>query len=268
MSNQNQQNLEVLNSNLANVNHNDQNYNKNDEPNKSNNNLDIERGNDLESNEMFVKSAMRIGFIRKVYGILSMQLILTVLMASLTFIHSVRQFCLTNFWIFIVAIVLNILIIIPIICFKSVASKFPTNYLLLTAWTLCEAYMVTFICANYDPLSVIVAGALTAAVTVSLTIYAYYTKTDFTYSGGAIFVLACLILFCVIFSFFVPFLQILICSLGVLIYSAYLIYDTQLLIGKFGVEYDVDDYIIAAIMIYIDIIQIFLYLLEVFGDRR
>jgi FtsH-binding integral membrane protein len=38
--------------------------------------------------------------------------------------------------------------------------------------------------------------------------------------------------------------------------------------GKFGSEYMIDDYIIASIMIYIDIIQIFMYLLELFGRNR
>ena len=58
------------------------------------------------------------------------------------------------------------------------------------------------------------------------------------------------------------FLRTLYLVLGVFIYGFYLIYDTQLIMGRFGNEYAIDDYIIAALNIYIDIIQMFLYILS------
>ena len=42
----------------------------------------------------------------------------------------------------------------------------------------------------------------------------------------------------------------------------YLVYDTQLIMGKFGVAYSVDDYIFATLEIYIDIIRLFLLILR------
>ena len=44
-----------------------------------------------------------------------------------------------------------------------------------------------------------------------------------------------------------------------------LIYDTQLVIGKFGREYEIDDYIFAALAIYIDIINLFSFILRLLG---
>lgn len=224
---------------------------------------------DLEAQEESVQKMMRLGFIRKVYGILSFQLLLTVLMSGLTFIDPIRKFYQTNVAIFWVCLGISILLIFPLICCRSVARTVPTNYIFLTLWTFCEAYMVATCCSFYSPEVVITAASLTCAVTIALTIYACTTKTDFTFMGGLLFVGSCLLLFLGLFSIiFGNFLNTLYCVLGVFLFSLYLIYDTQLVMGKFNNEYEIDDYIIAAIMIYIDIIQIFLYLLELLGKNN
>jgi len=50
--------------------------------------------------------------------------------------------------------------------------------------------------------------------------------------------------------------------LGVAVYGMYLIYDVQLVIGRGMFAYSLDDAYFAAINIYIDIINLFLYLLR------
>jgi FtsH-binding integral membrane protein len=52
--------------------------------------------------------------------------------------------------------------------------------------------------------------------------------------------------------------------LGAFLFSAYLVFDTQLLITRF----DLDDYVWAAITIYLDIINLFLYILRLLGESR
>ena len=49
----------------------------------------------------------------------------------------------------------------------------------------------------------------------------------------------------------------------VIIYSLYLVYDTQLMIARIGYEYSIDDYVFAAINIYLDIINILIYILRI-----
>ena len=224
---------------------------------------------DQEAQSNDIGLLLRLGFIRKVYGILSFQLILTVIMCGLTFINPVRKFYQSNITIFWICLVLSIFIIIPLICCRNIARKTPTNYILLTIWTICEGYMVATCCSFYSPEIVITAASLTCAITISLTVYACTTKTDFTFMGGLLFVSSCVLIFLGLFSFiFGNFFRTLYCVLGVFLFSLYLIFDTQLVMGKFGSEYMIDDYIIASIMIYIDIIQIFMYLLELFGRNR
>jgi FtsH-binding integral membrane protein len=49
--------------------------------------------------------------------------------------------------------------------------------------------------------------------------------------------------------------------------SVYIIWDTQMIIGgKKRYQFSIDDYVIAAMILYSDIITIFLYILQLFGS--
>jgi FtsH-binding integral membrane protein len=52
-----------------------------------------------------------------------------------------------------------------------------------------------------------------------------------------------------------------------MLFGIYLIIDTQLIIGGKRLELSLDDYVIGALILYMDIIQIFLYLLQMMGRR-
>ena len=56
-----------------------------------------------------------------------------------------------------------------------------------------------------------------------------------------------------------------VCLVGLLIYSIYLVYDTQLTMGKGAYKYEIDEYVWAAVNLYIDIIEIFIYILRILG---
>jgi FtsH-binding integral membrane protein len=227
---------------------------------------DLELGNFQTKEE--VTKMMRLGFIRKVYGILSLQLAITIAFMSLAFVPEIKSFLQNNMTLFWIAMALSLVILLPLVCFKRLARGVPQNYILLLLWTLCESYMLATAVSFYDPHIVMLAGVLTLAVTTSLTVYACTTKTDFTFCGGFLFCMVTILfvwgLFSIIFGFITNTLY---CILGLLVYSIYLIYDTQLVMGKFGVEFDIDDYVFAALNIYIDIIQIFLYILQILGRK-
>ena len=265
------------NINYTNINqeNNNNSVNINQEPLQGNKiSGDIESGNIQEE----ITKMVRIGFIKKVYAILSCQLLLTSLFVTMTFSDSMAKFFVENIGILWACLGVSLIIAITLICFKSVARTVPTNYILLGIWTFCESWMVATCASLYDPTTVFIAACLTAAVTCALTVYACTTKTNFTFCGGMLFAGTCLMLLLGIFflifgmgSYNSPtfkVINILYCGLGVFIYSIYLIYDTQLVMGKFGIEYSIDDYVVAAMMIYIDIIQLFLYILRILGSRR
>merc|ERR1719263_2201883 len=143
---------------------------------------------------------------------------------------------------------------------------------LLGAFTLCEAYMVAGICSNYKGDTVIMAGLATALATISLTIYAMRTKTEIQVFVALAFVvyLAMLPLLIICLITGLKGLHTLYCCLGLLFYSLYLIIDTIIICGKEkhnGIAMDHNDYVIGALMLYLDIIMIFIYILRLLGDR-
>ena len=152
---------------------------------------------DFSQPEKDYSKMARMGFIRKVYGILAAQLVLTFGLVCLVFIPSFSSFLIhipNAFVLFYVAMGISFATIIPLACCKSISRSVPINYILLFIFTSCEAYMLMHCCAIYEKSIVISAAALTAAVTVSLTIYAFTTKTDFTWCGGLLFAGVCILI--------------------------------------------------------------------------
>ncbi len=62
-----------------------------------------------------------------------------------------------------------------------------------------------------------------------------------------------------------PFIQALYCGLGVLLFGIYIIVDTQLIVGGRSAELEIDDYFLGAMLLYIDIVSIFIYILQLLG---
>jgi FtsH-binding integral membrane protein len=169
------------------------------------------------------------------------------------------------------AVMLSFVFILGIVCCERYSRKFPTNYIALFSFTACEAVMLAITCLFVDAVAVGLAAAMTALVTAGLTYYAWTTTADFTGAGGYLY--AALLTFVVcgfvggFFSAFyaTPWVQSVYAGGGCLLFSFYIVYDTQLIVGgqhkkhQFGV----DDYVFAALNIYLDIINLFIYILQV-----
>ena len=112
---------------------------------------------------------------------------------------------------------------------------------------------------------------MTAFMTISLTIYAFTTKTDFTLCGSLFFVLAIAMMMLVLTSVFMSFVawwHPMVAAILVIVYGLYLIYDTQLIAGGRSYEISLDDYVIGALLLYLDICMIFLQFLSLFGSKN
>ena len=248
----------------ANIEDNNQDYLENDNYEK----FDEETDENIQKN-------IRASFIRKVYGVLSFQLVITSLFISLSLFPSVKLFILKNiniFYIFhIISIIASLITILLLVCSKNLAKTVPTNYILLTIFTVSESFTILMFCIQYQPESIVIAVFLTTGLVVGLSFYACYTNTNFTYLGGVLFAGLCILSIAglLIFLFGKNYVNdIIYSSISLLIFSLYLIYDTQLIYGKFGVEYKIDDYIIAAINIYLDIINLFIKILKIIGKKK
>jgi len=229
--------------------------------------LEAEQEQVLMSNSVYdCNPAIKAAFIRKVYSILSVQLILTVCgAATFMFVDSARSFALSSTGVFYTALFLPFGLLFALMCYKD---KHPTNMYLLSAFTLCEAYTIGVVCARYYEagygMIVLQALLLTAAVFCSLTSYVFVTKKDFSWMGGALYAGLMIMVMWGFINMIFPvtfggFGHTIFALGGALLFSGYILYDTSLIMHHLGP----DDYIMAAVNLYLDIINLFLYLLEI-----
>mgnify|MGYP005676358693 FL=1 len=98
----------------------------------------------------------------------------------------------------------------------------------------------------------------------ALTLFAFQTKYDFTMKRGLIFtVLLGLILFGLGAMFFrSKVVTIAWSAAGAAVFSAILVVDVQLLMSGKRYSLSEDDYILAALAIYLDVVNIFMHILR------
>ena len=225
--------------------------------------------------EQTINYMIRRGFIIKTYGILISQLAITCVFICISFAKSVKDyltspnFYSSGFFIAFISIFVIVTIVVCVMfsCFTDTARKFPINYILLLGFTLSMSFYCLVFCSFFETSDVIAAGLLTIAATVGLTVYAIRTKEDFTFCGGFLFSFVFLLVFSGCFYFWVG-LTALWLLIGIMVYSLYIVYDTQLIMGQLGLKYNIDDYCLAALNLYIDIIYLFLKILQLIGGRK
>lgn len=144
--------------------------------------------------------------------------------------------------------------------------SYPMNLLFLSGFTLLEAYAISVIVTFYETSIVLNAVLLTAGIFVFLTAFACQTKYDFTgwmpYLFGGLWGL---ILFGFMGMFF-PYSstgELIYSGLAALIFSGYILVDTQLIMRKHHVEEE----IAAAIHLYLDVINLFLAILRILNNQ-
>ncbi|KAG4434811.1 hypothetical protein IFR05_009714 [Cadophora sp. M221] len=208
---------------------------------------------------------IRMAFVRKVYAILSVQLIATAVLSSVSFFSdSYRTWIQSNQWMMWLSLFGAIGFMILTYWKRK---SYPTNLLFLSGFTAFEAYSVSVIVSFYQSRIVLQAVLLTAGIFVALTLFACQTKYDFTswmpYLFGGLWAL-------ILFGFMAAFfphsstVELAYSGIGALIFSAYILVDTQLIMR----HYHVEEEIAAAISLYLDIINLFLNILRILNSQQ
>uniref|UniRef100_A0A3Q0ST08 Protein lifeguard 2 n=1 Tax=Amphilophus citrinellus TaxID=61819 RepID=A0A3Q0ST08_AMPCI len=197
---------------------------------------------EMEAQFAWDDKTIRRTFIRKVYAILMVQLFVTVGIVSLFTFAPVRFFIQTH----------------PVLYSVS-RRQFPWNTILLVLFTLSMAFMMGFLSASssfYNTKSVVLCLGITALVCLSVTIFSFQSKIDVTSCQGVLFSLCMVMLLCAItISIVVPF-------------GYFLAFDTQLLLGNKRYTISPEEYIFATLSLYLDIIYLFSFLLQIMGEGR
>ncbi|KAK7071199.1 hypothetical protein SK128_003819 [Halocaridina rubra] len=219
--------------------------------------------------DAFSEKAVRMAFIRKVYGILFIQLLITFgIVAIFIFVDSVKTYALENVALFWSAFGLTIAMIILLACCGNFRRKVPHNYIALFVFTICEGYLLGCTAATFEAWQVSIAIVTTLVVVLGLTIFAFQTKYDFTMKGGMLFVLLlCLIMFGIFAGIFNDqVVNMVYACLGALLFCAYIVFDTQLIIGgEHKYQLSPEEYVFAALNLYLDVVNLFMYILAIVG---
>ncbi|KAM9404286.1 glutamate receptor, ionotropic, N-methyl D-aspartate-associated protein 1b (glutamate binding) isoform 1-T3 [Salvelinus alpinus] len=240
-------------------------YHSDDQPPAFSDNISFSLGTGLDD------KTIRRAFIRKVFMVLTVQLMVTFsFVAIFTFVEGIKVFVRANTWTYWVSYGVFFVSLITISCCGEFRRKHPWNLIALSILTLAMSYMVGMIASFYDTDSVIMAVGITAVVCFTVVIFSLQTKYDFTSCHGVL--LVCLIVL-VLFGFLCIFirnkiLELVYASLGALLFTCFLAVDTQLLLGNKEKALSPEDYVFAALSLYTDIINIFLYILSIVGRAR
>ncbi|XP_043987812.1 protein lifeguard 3-like [Gambusia affinis] len=222
--------------------------------------------------DQWESTSVRHAFIRKVYLILTVQLAFTFAVVGVfTFVDPVKMFVTQYPAIYWASFAVFFLVYCILICCKEPRRRFPLNLVLLGIFTVALSYMAGTVSSYYETKAVIIAMGITGVVCIAVTVFCFQTKVDFTSCGGFLCIAAVLLMIIgivtsIVLSFqYVPWLHMLYAAIGAIIYTLFLVYNTQLLIGNRELAISPEEYIYGALSLYVDIVHIFLFILQVSG---
>lgn len=108
--------------------------------------------------------------------------------------------------------------------------------------------------------TVMTAALITTVVTMALTGYVYKTGKDFSRMGGFLFAGLIVVVLASIAAIFVPAMQAGVSAVAALLFSGFILYDTSRLVR--GEE---DNYVMAACSMYLNVLNLFLSVLQLLG---
>jgi len=234
---------------------------------------DQEMGGNANAKLTLVPEHIRSDFIKKVYTLLTLQIGVTTMIAMPFVLFADSTWMIEHRALLQVAQLGSLAMVIGLVCCcQNMLRQYPSNYIFLSIFTVAMGIVIGFVSATYTGPSVAMAAGMTVAIFLGLTAYACTTKTDFTGMGPYLFgALLCLIIFGFVLMFVSsPLAQKIYAGLGALLFCFYIIYDTQLIVGGSHRkhEFTVDDVCFAVLTLYLDVINLFLNILSLFGGRE
>ncbi|NWI86664.1 LFG3 protein, partial [Pitta sordida] len=224
---------------------------------------------------------VRHTFIRKVYAIISMQLLVTVgIISVFTFVEPVHTFVRNNVAIYYASYAVFLVTYLVLVCCQGPRRRFPWNIILLSIFTLAMGLMTGTIASMYNTKAVLIAMLITAIVAIIVTIFCFQTKAR----RGMCPALPCpgegASQTCPAMSAAchhpgspclcphptqVSWLHMLYAAIGAIAFTLFLAYDTQLVLGNRKNTLSPEEYIYGALTIYTDIVYIFTFILQIVG---
>lgn len=152
------------------------------------------------------------------------------------------------------------------LCCEDLLRKSPSKYIIYSLFVLAVSYSlgITSLYIRGDILYISI--IITTGTTTSLILYSFIATTDFTeYYTYVVAIFMCLIFIGIVNIFFNnTIIQIIISGGGALVFACFIVFDMQMILGQKHIKYkySIDDFILAAMSLYLDVINMFLYIIQ------
>mmetsp|Transcript_32320 Transcript_32320/g.53465 ORF Transcript_32320/g.53465 Transcript_32320/m.53465 type:complete len:296 (-) Transcript_32320:198-1085(-) len=216
----------------------------------------------------------RKAFVGKIYAILGIQLFVTVSMSSAMMFAGglpLAKFLITDGMpLYYGAFIATFVTLIMLFCCGK-SAEYPINLILLGLFTVAMSFMVGLTCTMYSVsgMGVIVLEAftLTSVIFVALTLFTMQSRINWEFLGVGLFVAFIAFFFWGMIGFLIfptfYFNQVY-ALFGALLFSGYIVYDTFNIMSTLTY----DQYVLGAIELYLDFINLFLMILRCLGIVR
>lgn len=135
----------------------------------------------------------------------------------------------------------------------------------ITGLTLSSVFII------YDIMSIVYVFLITAILFLAFGLIGYFTKLDLTKISTYLIMLLFGIIVASLINVFIgsETFDLALCIVGLVVFLAYVAYDIQVIKRRlYGIENEDNLVIIGALQLYLDFINIFLRLLQLFGKSR
>jgi modulator of FtsH protease len=167
--------------------------------------------------------------------------------------------------------IMMIALFAPLIMAQRAAREFPKNIILTFLFTFIEGIFIApflLLAERNAPGVVSQAAILTFAAFGVLSLYAVVSRRDFSAWGSFLMVGVFVLFAAIILNAFVGSAAggLWIAAVGVMLFSGLLVFDTWRLLRSGA--YGQDDYVLAAVAIYLDLLNMFIFILSLLGGGR
>ena len=229
-------------------------------------------------NDDFRSRDSRMAFIRKVYAIFASQMASTVIItAAIMLNYDLAYFLQMNYKPMLIASSIgSIGVLTALTSSPKLRYTSPINFILLGIYSLLQGITVGSFASLFDPKMVCIGTMHTLTALLAITAYTFQPnpKYDLTSHGNALLASLITLAFGSFVGYFlkIPLLDNVISALLAILTATYIAYDTQKIIGgKAKNPYGKREYILAALGLYQDVIQLFIrimILLHKTSDRE
>jgi FtsH-binding integral membrane protein len=214
-------------------------------------------------------------YIVKVYSWMCLAMIITGAVAMYTATSEVLSNAISNPYIFIGLIIVQFIAVGVLVRLVNKMSAVVAT-IIFVLYSILFGLTLSFIFKIYTSESIASTFFITSGTFGVMSAWGYFTKTDLTRWGNILFMGVIGIIIASLVNQFIltsSMLYWITTCAGVLIFVGLTAYDTQKIknaniIGNEGSDDDHKESIIGALILYLDFINLFLYLLRIFGRRK